>query len=67
MVEKGTRPPIQNEATNRLSNRRGTLAMARTRQPRSATSQFYINVSDNASLDHRGFSPRSSATRSSAG
>ena len=57
MVEKGTRPPIQNEATNGLSNRRGTLAMARTRQPRSATSQFYINVSNNDSLDHRGFSP----------
>jgi peptidyl-prolyl cis-trans isomerase A (cyclophilin A) len=57
MVEKGVRPPIQNEATNGLSNRRGTLAMARTRQARSATSQFYINVSNNDSLDHRGFSP----------
>ena len=57
MVEKATRPPIQNEATNGLSNRRGTLAMARTRQARSATSQFYINVSNNDSLDHRGFSP----------
>ena len=57
MVEKGTRPPIQNEATTGLSNRRGTLAMARTRQARSATSQFYINVSNNDSLDHRGFSP----------
>ncbi len=57
MVEKTTRPPIQNEATNGLSNRRGTLAMARTRQARSATSQFYINVSNNPSLDHHGFSP----------
>jgi peptidyl-prolyl cis-trans isomerase A (cyclophilin A) len=57
MVEKGTRPPIQNEATNGLSNRRGTVAMARTRSARSATSQFYINLSDNAALDHRGFSP----------
>jgi cyclophilin family peptidyl-prolyl cis-trans isomerase len=57
MAEKAVRPPIQNEATNGLSNRRGTLAMARTRQARSATSQFYINVSDNAPLDHRGFSP----------
>lgn len=57
MVEKSVRPPIQNEATNGLSNRRGTLAMARTRQARSATSQFYINVADNAALDHRGFSP----------
>jgi len=57
MVEKSVRPPIQNEATNGLSNRRGTLAMARTRQARSATSQFYINVADNAALDHRGFFP----------
>jgi cyclophilin family peptidyl-prolyl cis-trans isomerase len=57
MVEKSVRPPIQNEATNGVSNRRGTLAMARTRQARSATSQFYINVSNNPSLDHRGFSP----------
>jgi peptidyl-prolyl cis-trans isomerase A (cyclophilin A) len=57
MVEKAVRPPIQNEATNGLSNRRGTLAMARTRMARSATSQFYINVSSNPSLDHRGFSP----------
>ena len=57
MVEKTTRPPIQNEATNGLSNRRGTLAMARTRQARSATSQFYINLANNSSLDHRGFSP----------
>ena len=57
LVEKGVRPPIQNEATNGLSNRRGTFAMARTRQARSATSQFYINLSNNAALDHRGFSP----------
>jgi cyclophilin family peptidyl-prolyl cis-trans isomerase len=57
MVEKSTRPPIQNEATNGLSNRRGTLAMARTRQARSATSQFFVNLVDNGALDHRGFSP----------
>jgi peptidyl-prolyl cis-trans isomerase A (cyclophilin A) len=57
MVEKSVRAPIQNEATNGLSNRRGTLAMARTRQARSATSQFYINVANNSPLDHRGFSP----------
>jgi cyclophilin family peptidyl-prolyl cis-trans isomerase len=57
MAEKAVRPPIQNEATNGLSNRRGTLAMARTRQARSATSQFYINVSNNPGFDHRGFSP----------
>jgi len=47
--------PIQNEADNGLSNQRGTIAMARTNQPHSATSQFFINVVDNsASLDHRG-------------
>ena len=57
MVERPTRRPIQNEATNGLSNRRGTLAMARTRLARSATSQFYINVANNAALDHRGFAP----------
>lgn len=57
MVEKGTRPPIQNEATNGLSNRRGTLAMARLQSARSATAQFYINLANNATLDHRGFSP----------
>jgi cyclophilin family peptidyl-prolyl cis-trans isomerase len=57
MVEKATRPPIQNEATNGLRNMRGTLAMARKRELRSATAQFYINVANNAILDHRGFSP----------
>ena len=57
MEEKPTRPPILNEATNRLSNVRGTLAMARTQALRSATSQFFINVADNrAKLDHRGYS-----------
>jgi len=59
MVERPTRPAIQNEATNGLSNRRGTLAMARLRSARSATSQFYINLADNAALDHHGFSPDS--------
>lgn len=57
MVEKPTRPPIQNEATNGLKNARGTIAMARTRALRSATSQFYINVVDNRRLDHTGYSP----------
>jgi cyclophilin family peptidyl-prolyl cis-trans isomerase len=57
LTEKPTRPPIQNEATNGLTNRRGTVAMARTRVLRSATSQFYINVANNPSLDHKGFSP----------
>lgn len=57
MEEKRTRPPILNEATNGLSNARGTLAMARTRALRSATSQFFINLSDNRKLDHRSYSP----------
>lgn len=57
MVEKPTRPPILNEATNGLRNLRGTVAMARTRALRSATSQFYINLSNNTQLDHRGYSP----------
>ena len=58
MVEKPTRPPIRNEATNGLTNVRGTLAMARTEALRSATAQFFINVADNrAKLDHHGFAP----------
>jgi peptidyl-prolyl cis-trans isomerase A (cyclophilin A) len=54
---KPARPPIQNEATNGLQNRRGTVAMARTRVLRSATSQFYVNVADNPRLDHADYSP----------
>jgi cyclophilin family peptidyl-prolyl cis-trans isomerase len=57
LVEKSTRGPIQNEATNGLRNVRGTVAMARRRVLRSATSQFYFNLSDNAQLDHRGYTP----------
>jgi peptidyl-prolyl cis-trans isomerase A (cyclophilin A) len=57
LTEKPTRSPIQNEATNGLRNTRGTVAMARRAQLRSATSQFYINVGDNRSLDHTGYSP----------
>jgi len=57
LTEKPTHPPIQNEATNGLSNARGTLAMARRMALRSATSQFYINVADNRMLDHTGYSP----------
>jgi cyclophilin family peptidyl-prolyl cis-trans isomerase len=57
MVEKPTRPPIQNEATNGLRNTRGTLAMARRQALRSGTSQFFFNLSDNVQLDHRGFTP----------
>jgi cyclophilin family peptidyl-prolyl cis-trans isomerase len=51
MTERPTRPPILNEAKNGLSNRRGTLAMARTNDPNSATAQFFINVNDNHGLD----------------
>lgn len=54
LEQKPTDAPIKNEADNGLSNQRGTIAMARTNDPDSATSQFYINVVDNASLDHRG-------------
>ncbi|TVQ51880.1 MAG: hypothetical protein EA377_11410, partial [Phycisphaerales bacterium] len=51
MVQKPTRDPIPNEWQNGLKNERGTLAMARTSDPDSATSQFYINVTDNPPLD----------------
>lgn len=51
--QKPTREPIQNEADNGLPNVRGSIAMARTNDPHSATSQFFINVTDNAFLDHR--------------
>lgn len=57
MVQKTVRRPILNEATNGLRNTRGTLAMARGRALRSATSQFYINLVNNPSLDHRSYSP----------
>ena len=57
LVEKPTRPPILNEASEKLNNVRGTIAMARRQALRSATSQFYINVVDNRALDHTGFSP----------
>jgi len=57
MTEKRTRPPIQNEADNKISNRRGTVAMARTRALRSGTSQFFINLANNPSLDFTGYSP----------
>jgi peptidyl-prolyl cis-trans isomerase B (cyclophilin B) len=52
MKEKQTRAPIQNEANNGLKNDRGTLAMARTQDPHSATAQFFINVSNNNFLNH---------------
>ena len=52
-VEKKTNPPIKNEANNGLQNLRGTIAMARTTDPHSASAQFFINVVDNQFLDHR--------------
>ena len=51
MRQKKTKDPIKNESTNNLSNERGTLAMARTNRPDSATAQFFINVKDNKFLD----------------
>jgi cyclophilin family peptidyl-prolyl cis-trans isomerase len=51
MKEKQTRDPIKNESDNGLRNTRGTLAMARTNEPNSATAQFFINVKDNDFLD----------------
>ncbi|MDR1126079.1 MAG: peptidyl-prolyl cis-trans isomerase [Deltaproteobacteria bacterium] len=51
MEEKPTRDPIKNEASNGLSNARGTIAMARTMEPHSATAQFFINTVDNTGLD----------------
>jgi len=52
MQQKPTRDPIKNEADNGLKNERGTLSMARTSDINSATSQFFINLADNAFLDH---------------
>lgn len=52
LASKPTAEPIVNEASNGLSNVRGTISMARTNDPDSATSQFFINVQDNPSLDH---------------
>jgi peptidyl-prolyl cis-trans isomerase B (cyclophilin B) len=53
-MEKPTRAPIENEAKNGLKNLTGTIAMARTMDPHSASSQFFINVSDNGFLDYPG-------------
>ncbi len=56
--ERGpTAAPITNEADNGLQNTRGTIAMARTGDPHSATNQFFINLADNDFLDHRGKNP----------
>ncbi|MFN7989444.1 MAG: peptidylprolyl isomerase [Thermoanaerobaculia bacterium] len=53
MTKKATRAPIVNEAGNKLKNTVGTVAMARTGEPNSATAQFFVNVKDNAFLDYR--------------
>jgi peptidyl-prolyl cis-trans isomerase A (cyclophilin A) len=55
MSEKPTKAPIQNEAKNGLKNARGTIAMARTGEPHSATSQFFISVKNNTNLDYPSF------------
>ncbi len=52
-MQKPVRKPVKNEAANGLKNQAGTIAMARTPDPHSATAQFFINVADNASLDFR--------------
>ncbi len=54
MMQKPTRDPVENEAANGLNNAAGTIAMARTMEPHSATAQFFINVKDNGFLDHPG-------------
>ena len=54
MDQKATQAPIENEANNGLKNARGTIAMARTQDPHSATAQFFINVQDNDFLNHTG-------------
>ena len=58
MNQKPTDAPVNNEANNGLKNDTGTIAMARTNDPHSATAQFFINVGDNAFLDYKGPSPQ---------
>ncbi|NJB66537.1 peptidyl-prolyl cis-trans isomerase B (cyclophilin B) [Desulfobaculum xiamenense] len=57
MREKETREPIKNEANNGVANARGTVAMARTMDPHSATAQFFINTVDNGFLNHSSETP----------
>ena len=56
--KKPTRAPIKNEAANKLKNEIGTVAMARTNEPNSATAQFFINVKDNGFLNYQDSSPQ---------
>jgi peptidyl-prolyl cis-trans isomerase B (cyclophilin B) len=58
MTQKSVQAPVQNEADNGLSNVRGSIAMARTSDPHSATSQFFINLVPNTALDHTGKTPQ---------
>jgi len=57
-AQKPTHAPIKNEADNGLKNRRGSIAMARTNDPQSATAQFFINFADNAFLDYKNPTPQ---------
>ena len=58
MKQKSTRKPVKNEAVNGLKNDKYTVAMARTSDPHSATAQFFINVADNAFLNHTAQTPQ---------
>ncbi len=58
MQQKSTNAPVKNEANNGLKNDKGTIAMARTSDPHSATAQFFINVKDNTFLDHKSETPQ---------
>jgi len=58
LERKATHEPVASEADNGLRNTRGTVAMARTGDPHSATAQFFVNVVDNAFLDHTGKNPQ---------
>lgn len=57
LFEKSTKGPIKNESNNGLKNKTGTIAMARTSEPDSATAQFFINLNDNVFLDYTGPQP----------
>jgi peptidyl-prolyl cis-trans isomerase B (cyclophilin B) len=58
LIQKPTKAPIKNEANNGLSNKTGTIAMARTMEPHSASCQFFINVNDNTFLDFKNETPQ---------
>ncbi len=58
MQQKSSNAPVKNEANNGLKNDKGTIAMARTSDPHSATAQFFINVKDNTFLDHKSETPQ---------